>query len=128
MYYNKHFTLIEAQKQIPALRKKLIVIRNLALKLKAIGFDIYNGQFRKGFHPGTLLEFPPDFDKVAKLINEIYDLGVEVKGIEQGLVDFPAIRDNGEEVYLCWKMDEDTIEFWHRIPDGIMGRQHIDDF
>ena len=62
------------------------------------------------------------------VIKEIYDLGIEVKGVEQGLVDFPAIRENGEEVYLCWKMDEDRIEFWHRIADGIMGRQHIDDF
>ncbi|KAA3613038.1 MAG: DUF2203 family protein [Calditrichaeota bacterium] len=128
MHYQKHFTLEEARHHIPELRKKLIIIRNLSLKLKAIGFDIYKGQYKQGFHPGTLREFPSDFEKIKQLIKKIYDLGIEVKGVEQGLVDFPAIRANGEEVYLCWKMDEDDIEFWHRIPDGIKGRRHIDDF
>ena len=128
MHYKKHFTLEEAHELIPGLKQKLVVFRNLSLKLKTIGFDIYKGQYRTGFHPGTLREFPYDFDEIKRLVKEIYDLGVEVKGVEQGLVDFPAIRGNGEEVYLCWKMDEDTIEFWHRIPDGIQGRQHIDDF
>ena len=128
MHYKKHFTIEEARGLISHLKQKLIVIRNLSLKLKATGFDIYKGKYRPGFHPGTLSEFPPDFNRVRQLIKQIYDLGIEVKCIGQGLVDFPAIRENGEEVYLCWKMDEETIEFWHRIPDGIQGRQHIDDF
>ena len=61
-------------------------------------------------------------------MTDIYSLGVEIKGIEQGLVDFPAVRQNGEEVFLCWKMDEDDIEFWHSIEDGFQGRHHINEF
>jgi hypothetical protein len=128
MHYKIHFTLEEASYLIPELKQKLSAIRSLSLKLKAVGFDIYMGQYKPGFHPDTLNEFPQDFINMKQHVKEIYTLGIEIKGIEQGLVDFPAIRENGEEVYLCWKMDEDTIEFWHRIPDGLHGRRHIDDF
>lgn len=127
MMYKKHFNLDEARNLIPTLKSKLIVMRNLALKLKAAGFDIYKAEYRIGFHPDTQTEFPKDYQKLRKLVAEIYSLGIEIKGIEQGLVDFPAIR-KGEEVFLCWKMDEQDIEFWHLIEDGFAGRQHIDEF
>lgn len=128
MYYKKHFKLEEARELIPKLKQKLIVMRNLTLLLKAKGFDIYSGKYRVGFHPDTHEEFPPNFIKLQELINDILINGIEIKGIEEGLVDFPAIRDNGEEVFLCWKMDEDDIEFWHGIDEGFQGRHHIDDF
>ncbi len=128
MHYKKHFSFAEASTLLPILREKLIIIRNLSLKLKSNCFDIYKGVYKTGFHPGTFLEFPPDYTRIKQLIKDIYDLGIELKDLEQGLVDFPAIRENGEEVFLCWKMDEEIIEFWHKIPDGIRGRQHIDDF
>ena len=128
MIYKKHFELKEARDLIPILKSKLIVIRNLALRLKAIGYDIYRADYRTGFHPGTQKEFPEDYQKLRQLVTDIYDLGIEIKGIEQGLVDFPALRDNGEEVFLCWKMDEDDIEFWHYIEEGYNGRHHIDEF
>lgn len=127
MIYKKHFKLDEARRLIPALKSKLIIIRNLALRLKSIGYDIYNASYHPGFHPDTCTEFPEDYQKLRKIVTEIYSWGIEIKGIEQGLVDFPAIRD-GEEVFLCWKMDEQDIEFWHHIEDGFMGRHHIDEF
>ena len=128
MQYKKHFTYQEASFLLPDLKQKLLIISNLSLKLKAIGFDIYSGKYRSGFHPGTSTEFPEDFLRIRELVMEIYDLGILIKAIEQGLVDFPAIRENGEEVFLCWKIDEDYIEFWHSIEDGIKGRRHIDEF
>jgi len=128
MLYKKHFKLDEARTLIPELKNRLIVIRNLAIKLKAIGYDIYKADFRIGFHPDTKTEFPEDYQKLRQLVTDIYSLGVEIKGIEQGLVDFPAVRQNGEEVFLCWKMDEDDIEFWHSIEDGFQDRHHIDEF
>ncbi len=128
MHYEKHFDLEEARNLIPMLKKKLIVMRNLALILKANGFDIYTGKYSIGFHPETYNEFPSAFIKLQDLVKEIHFKGIEIKGIESGLVDFPAIRENGEEVYLCWKMDEKDIEFWHGIKDGFVGRHHIDEF
>ena len=128
MHYEKHFDLKEARNLIPMLKKKLIVMRNLALILKSNRFDIYKGKYSMGFHPETYNEFPGAFIKLQDLVDEIHFKGIEIKGIESGLVDFPAIRENGEEVYLCWKMDEKDIEFWHGINDGFLGRHHIDEF
>lgn len=128
MYYEKHFDLDEARELIPKLKQKLVVIRNLAFILKSKGFDIYSGKYAIGFHPGTLEEFPNEYKKIRKLIADIHGSGVEIKGIESGLVDFPAIRENGEEVFLCWKIDEKDIEFWHGIKEGFQGRHHIDEF
>jgi hypothetical protein len=54
-------------------------------------------------------------------------MGVLIKDINTGLLDFPAIRDE-REVYLCWKFGEDDIAFWHEIEEGFAGRQSIDNF
>lgn len=53
------------------------------------------------------------------------ETGVVVKDLDVGLVDFPTLY-RGEEVYLCWRMDEDDIEFWHGVNEGFAGRKEID--
>jgi hypothetical protein len=58
-------------------------------------------------------------------VEKIHETGCIVKDLDKGLVDFPTLF-RGEEVYLCWKMDEPAIEFWHRIEDGFAGRTAID--
>lgn len=57
---------------------------------------------------------------------ELRELGVDFKGFEQGLVDFPGERE-GRVVCLCWKLDEDEVKFWHEVSDGYAGRQPIGD-
>ena len=56
---------------------------------------------------------------------ELEQLGVVVKDLDLGLLDFPAERE-GEEVELCWHVGEDTVEYWHRIGEGYAGRKPID--
>lgn len=51
--------------------------------------------------------------------------GVLVKDLDKGLVDFPTLF-RGEEVYLCWKLDEASIRFWHGAQEGFAGRKAID--
>jgi hypothetical protein len=51
-------------------------------------------------------------------------LDVVLRDPRQGLVDFPSIRD-GAEVYLCWKLDEDRVEWWHAPDAGFAGRQPL---
>jgi hypothetical protein len=58
-------------------------------------------------------------------IEQIHSTGCVVKDIEIGLLDFPA-RINGEEVYLCWKLGEDRIRFYHRQDEGFSRRKPID--
>ncbi|HZC30708.1 MAG TPA: DUF2203 domain-containing protein [Gaiellaceae bacterium] len=64
---------------------------------------------------------------LARTVDEIAALGVQVKDLDEGLVDFPALR-NGETVLLCWKLDEDEIGWWHAEDAGFAGRRPIEDF
>ena len=127
-HYDKHFTLDEARTYLPKLKDILSEIRQKTFHLKEIGFDFYKGCYRPGFHPDTFKEYPDAYEQMIGLIRKITSMGIEIKGLEMGLIDFPALRDNGEEVLLCWKLDEDDIEFWHSIDKGYKGRIHIDDF
>ncbi|HKD07600.1 MAG TPA: DUF2203 domain-containing protein [Bryobacteraceae bacterium] len=58
-------------------------------------------------------------------LEKIEQMGVVVKDLDVGLVDFPTLY-LGEEVYLCWRMDEDDIEHWHGVHEGFAGRKEID--
>ncbi len=57
-------------------------------------------------------------------LSMLQDLGVELKDLDQGLVDFPSMRE-GKLVYLCWKRGEDRISFWHDLESGFPGRQPL---
>ena len=62
--------------------------------------------------------------KAEALIKAIVELGVALKDIEQGLIDFPTERD-GRIVYLCWRQGEDEIRFWHELDTGFAGRRPL---
>ena len=61
---------------------------------------------------------------IAACLHRIHDLGVQVKDLDTGLVDFPAERE-GEIVLLCWQLGEDEIAYWHRVEDGFAGRRPL---
>jgi hypothetical protein len=63
---------------------------------------------------------------VARCVNDIHGLGAQVKDADEGLVDFPALRADGE-VLLCWKLGEDEIAYWHSLEDGFAGRRPLSD-
>jgi hypothetical protein len=62
--------------------------------------------------------------EIEGYLGELRELGVDFKGFEQGLVDFPGERD-GRPISLCWKLDEDEVRFWHEVADGYAGRQPL---
>jgi hypothetical protein len=61
---------------------------------------------------------------LAGALEQIQSLGVIVKDLDSGLVDFPSVRD-GEDVLLCWQLGEDEVGFWHSYEDGFAGRRPI---
>jgi hypothetical protein len=71
----------------------------------------------------------PEFARLAKeleeLFNDLTELGVEVKDVETGLLDFPAVRE-GDDVLLCWRVGEEEVGWWHGREEGYAGRQRID--
>jgi hypothetical protein len=63
--------------------------------------------------------------EVAGCVDAIGKLGVQVKDLDQGLVDFPA-RLDGEDVLLCWHVGEDEIRYWHGVDEGFAGRKPLE--
>lgn len=63
--------------------------------------------------------------RLKELIERVQDTGCLVKDLDTGLVDFPTLL-RGDEVYLCWKLGESGIHFWHKVNDGFRGRKAID--
>jgi hypothetical protein len=62
---------------------------------------------------------------IAECVERINDAGVQIKSLEEGLLDFPARRDD-EDILLCWKLGEDEITYWHGLDEGFAGRKPIE--
>jgi hypothetical protein len=65
-------------------------------------------------------------DGIAECVRALDDAGVQVKSLEEGLLDFPSVRD-GEDVLLCWQVGEERVAFWHGLDEGFAGRKPLDD-
>ena len=63
-------------------------------------------------------------DQMQAGVARIDELGVTLREIETGLVDFPALV-NGRQVWLCWRLGEGDVEWWHELSDGIGGRRPL---
>jgi hypothetical protein len=120
------FELDEAQRMLPLVRsivKGMIddhAERQRALeRLDALDEQDPPARFRLSAEIDSLTE------KLVEAANELQELGVEFKGIDLGLVDFPCRRD-GELVYLCWRYGEERIGFWHPVDAGYAGRRPIE--
>jgi hypothetical protein len=63
-------------------------------------------------------------EALAECVRLIDDAGVQVKDLDEGLLDFPARRD-GEEVLLCWRVGEPEVAYWHGLDEGFAGRKPL---
>jgi hypothetical protein len=130
------FTLEEAQSLLPVLEsllKRAIDGRRSAqtaeLSLSEVAQRIY---FAGGMRVDTAgvarqrAEMDAHLTRVRESIAEIDAIGVQVKDLEAGLLDFPC-RIDDEVVLLCWRMGEPAIEHWHTMEAGFQGRQRVDE-
>ena len=69
-------------------------------------------------------ELEKEIAQLQEFIDELENLGVELKDISRGLIDFRTLMD-GREVYLCWLLGEDEIGHWHELDAGFAGRQSL---
>ncbi len=63
-------------------------------------------------------------EKLQTCLEELEDIGVELKDWSRGIVDFPCMVD-GQEVFLCWEYGQDQVSFWHEVQDGYAGKQPL---
>jgi hypothetical protein len=123
--HQKHFALEEAQSLLKKIKPLALSLVELKARLDERGFDIYRHQYFGGRGPNGERLFPRELEKLVNILTTLDAMGVLVKGIEQGLIDFPHIRANGEEVYLCYKADEQEIRYWHTLNGGFAGRRPL---
>ncbi|MBM3738349.1 MAG: DUF2203 family protein [Acidobacteria bacterium] len=64
--------------------------------------------------------------RLKEIIEEVHEWGCQIKDLDTGLCDFPTLY-RGEEVYLCWRLGETAIEYWHEVHAGFRGRKPIDE-
>ena len=125
--HQKHFTLEEARRELTTVHALATKLVELKRQLDMKGWDIYRHHFFGGRGPNGDGSFPREMETLVEIVKSFEQRGIVVKGVEQGLIDFPHIRGNGEEVYLCWKVGENDINYWHSIEDGFAGRKSIDE-
>ena len=124
-HFKKHYTVDEAREMIPQLRLWLTELRQHQEKL--VTLDDRVGQLlATGADLGGALvnDSVRQMAGVQKYLAYFRDLEIQIKDIDRGLVDFPAVIA-GREVFLCWEEDEDDIEFWHDLDTGYAGRARL---
>ena len=126
MIHDRHFTLAEANALLPRLDPALRELREARDRLTdedahaaLAGAAPGNGGGEQGRDVGEA------FLEVRRLLSGIQELGIVVRDVDRGLIDFPAIRE-GHEVYLCWQLDEQAVGFWHDLDSGYGGRRPIE--
>ena len=82
------------------------------------------GDFDPGEARADAELFEREGEAAARCVERLEALGVLVKDLDSGLVDFPALHD-GEEVLLCWRAGEDEVAFWHGADEGFVGRKPL---
>jgi hypothetical protein len=128
----RYFSVEEANQALPRLRQWLPRIQARRRRLDVVQHKLAelsvkasaNGNLLEEEVHATQREAKRLTGELDKLIGRIQELGCELKDIEQGLVDFPALRE-GREVYLCWRLGEEEVAFWHELEAGFAGRQPL---
>ncbi len=124
---NSYFSVNDANKILPLVIKKF----NYAKKAKAEVMKMEQQLTSSVTSTTSLKEYAIIKRKLNSLLTKFYQsiedlesIGVSLKGLDEGLLDFPAMRFD-EEIWLCWKDGETEIKFWHEKDTGFMGRKPI---
>jgi hypothetical protein len=128
------FTPAEANSALTEVRpvaERLVAVRRHMRELERTQRDLVTaiGGNGGGYAAGDLNEAQTELvglaDAAVACVDRLDDLGVQVKDLDTGLLDFPALRD-GAEVELCWQVGEEAVAHWHGIGEGFAGRKPID--
>jgi hypothetical protein len=124
--FTRLFTVEEANALLPKLEELLgdVAFHRDRMREKAphlepiLKTSISNGGGREGSEYGVSAY------RLYLVIERIREMGVLLKDLDIGLLDFPHERE-GRVVFLCWHPPEEQIGYWHEIPDGYQGRQPL---
>jgi hypothetical protein len=113
----------------PLLQELLMLRRDLAIKLLESDPALHHAPPRRPRLAAARSALPPPRfgelkHEIGRLIYRIETYGCLVKDIDLGLVDFPAMRGD-EPIYLCWKLGEASVAYWHGPNEGFVSRKSV---
>jgi hypothetical protein len=129
----RYFTAAEANELLPTVRAivERMTAHRRALALATVRHARIAGKIAGnggGVRPQEVDELQRTIDEeaehVVRCVEELQEVGVLVKDLDEGLIDFPALRGD-EEVLLCWRLGEDKVAFWHSVEGGFAGRRPL---
>jgi len=133
---DRSFTLDEAQSLLPVLESLLRTAIDGKTLIESVDTEFQEVAHRVFLNGGTFLnivhlarrkaEREKAVQRIKDAIAEIDSIGVQVKDLDIGLLDFPCEVD-GQTVLLCWKLGEKSITHWHSVSEGFAGRKRIDE-
>ena len=131
----RYFTLDQARAMLPAVSRDIREAVQAKSRYAAAEGDIQDLAQRIMLRGGLAVDVHTvegwktqrenSANTLRRAMERIEEAGVLVKDLDTGLIDFPCLY-RGTEVYLCWRMDETAIEYWHGTTEGFGGRKKID--
>ena len=127
MQHERHYTLEQATAARDWVAERIAWIRDARARLVGLGPRVADALRALddqvgGAYPGREVAGP--LVELSRAVGELDAVDIVLRDVDRGLIDFPTLRD-GEEVYLCWLLDEDEIGFWHEPGAGFAGRRPL---
>ncbi len=123
--FQKHYTREEARALLPQIRQWLTQFGQLRGELEKqderLGKLMASGRDLGG---PAVNNWVKTLAEIKEVLLEFHRREIQLKDLDRGLMDFPAII-GGKEVFLCWEQDEEDIAFWHELGAGYAGRERL---
>ena len=123
--FKKHYSREEARALLPSVRKWIGQLQEIRRWLGDADREL-EAMVQEGRDVGgeKVNAWVKGLCQLKRIAGEFESREIQLKDLDRGLIDFPAILA-GREVFLCWEQDEDDIEFWHDLETGYAGRERI---
>ena len=124
----RSFTLQEARAVLPQVKGLMRQVQEARRAIVRLRPDAWPALRQAAFNGGNQAagDLVLQFEQVEAGIKGIMAMGILVKDIDRGIIDFLGKRDE-RDVYLCWRYSEEDINYWHEIDGGFAGRRPIDE-
>lgn len=119
----KRYTVQEANDLLPYLASALVELRDKYAAAEEIRAEIARRSSGNG-HGQDENESSATLARVSELIDRITEWQIELRDLDTGLVDFPALLD-GDDVWLCWRLGEPEVVYWHAKDQGFAARRPL---
>lgn len=120
---DKRYTIAEANELLPFLAPALVELRDKSEEAARVRDKVETAAATNG-GSGQRERWSRLLARVTELVERLEEWELQLRDLSQGLVDFPAIVD-GQEAWLCWRLGEPSVAYWHPRDEGFAGRRPL---